>query len=79
VVGTLMVSLTMQLTRIIPGLDGDGVQRLMLTRQLNAWQSLFRDPIDWSPIVHGAWVSVVYAAVALVIAWLHFVRRDVVA
>jgi ABC-2 type transport system permease protein len=79
VVGTLMVSLTMQLTRIIPGLDGDGVQRLLLTRQLNAWQSLFRDPIDWSPIVHGAWVSVVYAAVALVIAWLHFVRRDVVA
>jgi ABC-2 type transport system permease protein len=79
VVGTLMVSLTMQLTRIIPGLDGDGVQRLMLTRQLNAWQSLFRDPIDWSPIDHGGWVSVVYAAVALVIAWLHFVRRDVVA
>jgi ABC-2 type transport system permease protein len=79
VVGTLMISLAMQLTRIIPGLDGDGVQRLMLTQQLNAWQSLFRDPIDWSPIVHATWVSAVYAAVALVIAWLHFLRRDVVA
>jgi ABC-2 type transport system permease protein len=77
VVGTLMVSLTMQLTRIIPGLDGDGVQRLMLVRQLNAWQGLFRDPIDWSPIVHAFWVSAIYGAVALVVAWLHFIRRDV--
>jgi ABC-2 type transport system permease protein len=79
VVGTLMISLTMQLTRIIPGLDGDGVQRLMLVRQLNAWQGLFRDPIDWSPIVHAFWVSAVYGAVALFLAWLHFIRRDVLA
>ena len=79
VVGTLLISLAMQLTRIIPGLDGDRVQDLMLTRQLNAWQSLFREPIDWSPIVHGAWVSGAYASLALLVAWLHFVRRDVVA
>jgi ABC-2 type transport system permease protein len=79
VVGTLLVSLAMQLTRILPGLDGDRVQRLMLPQQLNAWQSLFRDPIDWAPITHAAWVSAIYAAVALVVAWVHFIRRDVVA
>ncbi|MDX6533273.1 MAG: type transport system permease protein [Gaiellales bacterium] len=77
VVGTLLISLVMQLTRIIPGLDGDGVQDWLLTRQLNAWQGLFREPIDWSPIWHAAWVSALYAGVALVAAWLHFVRRDV--
>ena len=79
VVGTLLISLAMQLTRIIPGLDTDRVQDLMLTRQLNAWQGLFREPIDWAPIVHAGWVSLVYAAVALGAAWIHFLRRDVIA
>jgi ABC-2 type transport system permease protein len=77
VVGTLLISLIMQLTRIIPGLDGDRVQSLLLTQQFDAWQGLFREPIDWSPITHSAVVSAVYAAVALVVAWLYFLRRDV--
>jgi len=79
VVGTLLISLVMQLTRIIPGLDGDRVQDWLLTQQLNAWQGLFRDPIDWSPVWHAAWISALYAVVALVVAWLHFLRRDVLA
>jgi ABC-2 type transport system permease protein len=77
VVGTLLISLIMQLTRIIPGLDGDRVQDWLLTQQLNAWQGLFRDPIDWSPISHAALISAMYAGIALLVAWLHFVRRDV--
>jgi ABC-2 type transport system permease protein len=77
VVGTLMVALLEQLTQIVPVLDGPGPQRWMLTAQLDAWETLFRTPLDWTPIVHAAYVSAVYAVAALVVAWVHFVRRDV--
>jgi hypothetical protein len=49
----------------------------MLTTQLDAWETLFRTPLDWAPIVHAAYVSSVYAVAALVVAWIHFIRRDV--
>jgi hypothetical protein len=49
----------------------------MLTAQLQAWQALFRTPLDWGPVVHGAYISLVYAVPALVVAWAHFLRRDV--
>jgi hypothetical protein len=49
----------------------------MLTAQLDAWETLFRTPLDWSPIVHAAYVSIVYAVAALVVAWIHFIRRDI--
>ena len=77
VVGTLLVTLLMQLTQIIPGLDGTGVQRWMLTDQLDAWQTLFREPVDWGPVGHAALVSALYGAAALAVAWVHFIRRDV--
>jgi ABC-2 type transport system permease protein len=77
VVGTLMVALLEQLTQIVPVLDAPAVQRWMLTTQLDAWETLFRTPLDWAPIVHAAYVSAVYAVAALVVAWAHFVRRDI--
>jgi ABC-2 type transport system permease protein len=77
VVGTLMVALIEQLTQIVPVLDSPAAQRWMLTAQLNAWETLFRTPLDPSPIVHAAYVSSVYGAVSLVVAWVHFVRRDI--
>jgi ABC-2 type transport system permease protein len=77
VVGTLLFALLLQLTQIIPGLDGDGVQRWMLSQQLTAWQALFRDPIDWSPVGHAAVVSALYAGWAIAAGWIHFLRRDV--
>jgi ABC-type transport system involved in multi-copper enzyme maturation permease subunit len=49
----------------------------MLTAQLNAWETLFRTPLDAAPIVHAAYVSFVYLVVSLVVAWVHFVRRDI--
>ncbi|HYX86173.1 MAG TPA: ABC transporter permease [Gaiellales bacterium] len=79
VVGTLMAALLMQLTQIIPVLDSDAAQRWMLTHELRAWQTLFRTPLDWGPIVHAAYISLVYAISALVVAWAHFIRRDVAA
>lgn len=77
VVGTLMVALLEQLTQIVPVLDSDAAQRWMLTAQLDAWETLFRTPLDWSPIVHAAYVSIVYAVSALAVAWIHFIRRDI--
>jgi len=77
VVGTLMFALVEQLTQIVPVLDGPAAQRWMLTAQLDAWETLFRTPLDWSPIVHAAYVSIVYAVAALAVAWIHFIRRDI--
>ena len=75
VVGTLMVSLLIQLIGILPGLGG--LQPYLLSTQFNAWQGLLRTPIDWAPIVRAAWVCALYGVPALVAAYLVFLRRDV--
>jgi ABC-2 type transport system permease protein len=75
VVGTLMVSLLIQLVGILPGLEA--LQPYLLSTQFNAWQGLLRDPIDWDPIVRSAWVCSLYGLPALFAAYLVFLRRDV--
>jgi ABC-2 type transport system permease protein len=75
VVGTLILSFVMQLLAIISGLDF--MAPYLLSEQFDAWQGLLRDPTDWAPITHAAWVSACYAVPAVVWAFLAFVRRDV--
>ena len=75
VVGTLMVSLLIQLIGILPGLGG--LQPYLLSTQFNAWQGLLRTPIDWAPIVQAIWVCALYAVPARAAAFLVFMRRDV--
>jgi ABC-2 type transport system permease protein len=75
VVGTLMVSLVIQLLGILPGLEG--LQPYLLSNQFNAWQGLLRDPVDWAPIIRSAWVCALYGLPALFAAYLAFLRRDV--
>jgi ABC-2 type transport system permease protein len=75
VVGTLMVSLLIQLVGILPGLEG--LHPYLLSTQFNAWQGLLREPIDWEPIGRSAWVCSLYGLPALVAAYLVFLRRDV--
>jgi ABC-2 type transport system permease protein len=75
VVGTLMFSLLVQLIAILPGLGG--AKPYLLSTQFDAWQGLLREPIDWTPIAHAAWVSPLYAVPALIAAYLVFLRRDV--
>jgi len=77
VVGTLLAALLEQLTQIVPVLDSPAAQRWMLTSQLDAWETLFRSPLDWTPIVHAAYVSSVYLVACLAVAWVHFIRRDI--
>jgi ABC-2 type transport system permease protein len=75
VVGTLMVSLLIQLVGILPGLEG--LHPYLLSTQFNAWQGLLREPIDWAPIARSAWVCSLYGLPALFGAYLVFLRRDV--
>ena len=75
VVGTLMISLLIQLIGILPGLGS--LQPYLLSTQFNALQGLLRSPIDWAPIVRAAWVCALYGLPALAAAYLVFLRRDV--
>ena len=75
VVGTLMISLVMQLIGVISALDF--LHPYLLSTQFNAWQGLLRDPIDWAPVIRGAWVSALYAWPCLGVAFMVFLRRDV--
>jgi ABC-2 type transport system permease protein len=75
VVGTLMVSLLLQLIGILPGLGG--VKPYLLSTQFESWEGLLRSPIDWAPIVRAAWVCALYAVPSFVAASIVFIRRDV--
>ncbi|MGH2857882.1 MAG: ABC transporter permease [Solirubrobacteraceae bacterium] len=75
VVGTLMVSLLIQLIGILPGLSG--TQPYLLSTQFNAWQGLLRTPIDWAPVLRALWVCALYGIPSLAAAFVVFVRRDV--
>jgi ABC-2 type transport system permease protein len=75
VVGTLMVSILLQIVDAISALDA--LDPYLLPTQFNAWQGILREPTDWDPILRSAWVSALYAAPALGWALTRFVRRDV--
>jgi ABC-2 type transport system permease protein len=75
VVGTLMISLIMQLLAAINALSF--LHPYLLSEQFNAWQGFLRTPVDWAPIGHAAWVSAVYAIPALSVAFIAFLNRDV--
>jgi ABC-2 type transport system permease protein len=75
IVGTLMVSLLIQLIGILPGLGA--LHPYLLSTQFNAWQGLLRSPADWSPVVRSAWVCSLYGVPSLIAAYLVFLRRDV--
>jgi ABC-2 type transport system permease protein len=75
VVGTLMVSIILQLLGSISALEW--LDPYLLSTQFNAWQGLLREPADWDPIVRSAWVSALYGLPAAGAAFAVFVRRDV--
>jgi ABC-2 type transport system permease protein len=75
VVGTLMVSIALQILGSISALDF--LDPYLLSTQFNAWEGLLREPIDWAPVVRAAWVSALYGVPAAAWAFLVFLRRDV--
>jgi ABC-2 type transport system permease protein len=75
VVGTLMVSIFVQIIGSVSALDA--LDPYLLSTQFNAWQGILREPTDWDPIVRSAWVCALYAVPALGWALGKFLRRDV--
>jgi ABC-2 type transport system permease protein len=75
VVGTLMVSIFVQIIGSISALDA--LDPYLLSTQFNAWQGILREPTDWDPIIRSAWVCALYAVPALAWAFTTFLRRDV--
>ena len=75
VVGTLMVSIFVQILGSISALDA--LDPYLLSTQFNAWQGILREPTDWEPIIRSAWVCALYALPALGWAFTVFLRRDV--
>jgi ABC-2 type transport system permease protein len=53
------------------------LRRYLLSTQFDAWQGVFRAPVDWTQVGRAAWVSLLYVAVPLVAAQIIFRRRDV--
>lgn len=75
IVGTLMISLLLQLIGIISGLEA--LKPYLLSTQFDAWQGLLREPVDWAPIARAAWVCALYALPCAAAGLAVFVRRDV--
>ena len=75
VVGTLMVSIFMQIIAAISALDA--LDPYLLSTQFNAWQGTLREPVDWDPILRSAWVCALYGLPSLGWALGSFLRRDV--
>ncbi|HZV72652.1 MAG TPA: ABC transporter permease [Conexibacter sp.] len=75
IVGTLMISLLLQLIGVISGLEA--IKPYLLSTQFDAWQGLLREPADWAPIARATWVCALYALPALAAGLTVFVRRDV--
>jgi ABC-2 type transport system permease protein len=75
VVGTLLIVVLMQIVAGIPGTEA--VRPYLLPDQFEAWEGLLREPIDWAPLWHAAWVSLLYALPCLLVAAAVFRARDV--
>jgi ABC-2 type transport system permease protein len=75
VVGTIGVVILLLIVAQIPGLES--IRPYLLDEQFENWHGLLRTPTDWAPIVHSAWVCVLYAIPSLLAAYLVFLRRDV--
>ncbi|HEV8098573.1 MAG TPA: hypothetical protein VGP56_05475, partial [Gaiellaceae bacterium] len=49
----------------------------VLSAQFDAWHAIFTTPFTWTPLLRMGWVSAIYAAIPLAVAFWYFRRRDV--
>jgi ABC-2 type transport system permease protein len=75
IVGTLVYELVME--AIVGLVHVQSLHHYLLSAQFDAWHGLFQSPTYWPPIERAAWVSVLFAAVPLIAAFVVFQRRDV--
>jgi ABC-2 type transport system permease protein len=75
IVGTLVYALTQE---AIGGLvHQTWAKQYLLSDQFDGWHGVFMSPTDWTLIGRAFWVSALFTAVPLAIAFLYFHRRDV--
>jgi hypothetical protein len=75
IVGTLVYALGQE---AIAGLvHQNWAKHYLLSDQFDGWHGLFMSPIDWTLIVRAVWVSAIFAAVPLALAYGIFKSRDV--
>jgi hypothetical protein len=49
----------------------------LFTSRVDAWQSLFSPPVEWSPILKGVLVFAACTVALLIAAWYVFRRKDI--
>jgi len=75
IVGTLVYALGQE---AVAGLVNQSwAKHYLLSDQFDGWHGLFMSPIDWTLIARAAWVSAIFAAVPLALAYGIFKSRDV--
>ena len=75
IVGTLVYELTQE---ALAGLvHWQPLHHYLLSAQFDAWHGVFQTPVYWTPVVRDLWVSALFAAVPLALAFAAFHRRDV--
>jgi ABC-2 type transport system permease protein len=75
IVGTLVYELFME--AVVGLVHLKWLPHWVLSAQFDAWHGLFDSPISWTPVYRALWVSAIYAAIPLAIAFWYFRRRDV--
>ncbi|TML71550.1 MAG: hypothetical protein E6G11_06655 [Actinobacteria bacterium] len=75
VVGTIFYALALEGLAALPAIKG--ARPYILVTQLHAWHGPFQTPTNWTIIGHAIWISVLFAAPPLIVAWIVFRRRDV--
>ena len=75
IVGTLVYALSQE---AIAGLvHQTWAKDYLLSDQFDGWHGVFMSPVDWTPVTRAIWLSAIFTAVPLAIAWAIFKRRDV--
>jgi ABC-2 type transport system permease protein len=75
IVGTLVYALAQEALAGLVNLEF--FKHYLLSDQFDGWHGFFQTPTDWTPITRAIWVSAVFAAVPLAIAFAVFRKRDV--
>ena len=75
IVGTLVYELVME--AIVGLVHLKWLPHWVLSAQFDGWHGLFNTPITWTPVLRALWVSAIYVAIPLAVAFRVFLRRDV--
>jgi len=75
IVGTLVYELVQE--AVVGLVHWEPLHHYMLSAQFDAWHGIFQTPVFWTPVVRELWVSALFAAVPLAVAFAVFARSDV--